>query len=174
MQNSRELKSPLKPHRIPLLQTRSSPEGIQTNLPGFVETMNCKHQLLRLVGGKSTTIKFIAGKISTGLQTHFKNKKVLLRERKRHTDRGVSSTQSVTRGGVPPIRVPPSQVWQRGVPEVGYPSVGVPHQGTPSHQGTPQLDLAGVPPPGVDRQTDGWMDRHVSKHDLPSYYVCGR
>ena len=59
------------------------------------------------------------------------NKKVLLRERKRHTDRGVSSTPSVSRGGVPPRQdTPPparsdgggylrwgtpwGQVWQRG------------------------------------------------------------
>ena len=47
-------------------------------------------------------------------------KKVLLREHKRHTDRGVSST---TRGGVPPSQV------QWGVPEVGYPSSGYPQPG---------------------------------------------
>ena len=62
----------------------------------------------------------------------------------------------VTQGGVPPtpVGVPPSQV-QWGVPEVGYP-----------HRGTPQLDLAGVPPPRPGRgtppprcgQTEGWMD----------------
>ena len=68
------------------------------------------------------------------------NKKVLLRERKRHTDRGVSST---TRGGVSPIEYPPlSWTWP------WYP---------------PPLSRCG--------QTDGWMDRHVSKHNLPSYYV---
>ena len=49
------------------------------------------------------------------------NKKVLLRERKRHTDRAVSSTPSVSRSGVPPpAGVPPGQVWW-GVPEVGSP-----------------------------------------------------
>ena len=54
------------------------------------------------------------------------NKKVLLRERKRHTDRGVSST---ARGGVPPVRVlPPGQVWRR---RGGYPRWGTPCLGTP-------------------------------------------
>ena len=47
------------------------------------------------------------------------NKKVLLRERKRHTDRGVSST---TRDGVPPQPGPTGG----GVPEVGYPPSGYP------------------------------------------------
>ena len=59
---------------------------------------------------------------------HVANKKVLLRERKRHTDCGVSSTtrggvlsrwgapparsDGGTQGGVPPIRVPSSQILQ--------------------------------------------------------------
>ena len=72
------------------------------------------------------------------------HKKVLLRERKRHTDRGVSSTPSDTRGGVPP---PPGQ---------GYPPArsngGGTRGGVPLHSCTwpgypPWLDLAGVPPP---------------------------
>ena len=69
------------------------------------------------------------------------DKKVLLRERKRHTDRGVSST---TRGGVSPLGVPPSQVQWRGN------QGGVPRQGPPwpglmggTQGGDP---LAGVPP----------------------------
>ena len=194
------------------------------------------------------------------------SKKVLLRERKRHTDRGVSST---TRGGIPPWPGPtggtqggvplPWSGLMGGVPEVGYPLSGYPHPparsdggtqggvplwGTPSatsggtqggvphgevwygypRWGTPirvpparsnrgpgqtrvpevgypplgyplvRVPPAGVPPSwtwlgyppplagpgrgipllGVDRQTDGWMDRHVSKHNLPSYYVRGR
>ena len=65
------------------------------------------------------------------------NKKVLLRERKRHTDRGVSSTPSVIRGGVPP----PSQV-QWG--EVGYP----PQPGLTQGEGGTQ---GGVPPGQVQR-----------------------
>ena len=54
----------------------------------------------------------------------------------------------------------------RGVPEVGYP-----------HQGTPPAGpgWGTYPPPGpgrgthlgVDRQMDGFMDRHVWKHYLP-------
>ena len=39
--------------------------------------------------------------------------------------------------------------------------------GTPAG-GTPQLDLAGVPPPGVDRQIDGWMDGQTRVKTLPS------
>ena len=48
------------------------------------------------------------------------HKTVLLRERKRHTDRGVSSTPSVTRGGVPPswtwLGYPPLPAGLAGVP----------------------------------------------------------
>ena len=50
------------------------------------------------------------------------NKKVLLRERKRHTDRGVSSTPSVTQGGVPP----PLARSDRGGTQGGHPLAGVP------------------------------------------------
>ena len=59
------------------------------------------------------------------------NKKVLLRERKRHTDRG--SIKYSTQGGVPPARS------NRGaVPEVGYPPAGVPPlAGVPPGKGTP-------------------------------------
>ena len=78
------------------------------------------------------------------------NKKVLLREHKRHTNCGVSSTPSVTWGGVlPPAGVPPGQVWQGvGVlPEVGYPPDGVPPKvGYPQQEVPPWLDLTGVPP----------------------------
>ena len=79
------------------------------------------------------------------------NKKVLLRERKRHTDRGVTSTGGGggTPAGVPPARVPPT----------GYP----PHQGTPpttiswkvgtpppsAGWGTPPISWMGYPPPVV-------------------------
>ena len=66
---------------------------------------------------------------------HSGNKKVLLRERKRHTDRGISSTPSVVLtggGGVP-------HPWLGGG-DLGTHLSG-PGQGTPPH-----LDLAGVPP----------------------------
>ena len=92
------------------------------------------------------------------------NKKVLLREHKRHTDRGASSTPSVTRGGVPPCRGTPRPGLmggtQGGVPpgQVGYPRLDLAWV-------PPQPDLDGVPPPpagpgrgtpsptGVDWQT---------------------
>ena len=92
----------------------------------------------------------------------------------------------------PPGRGTPSQVGQGGymrwgTPWQGYPQPGLiggyprwitppPQQGYPlpgPGQSTPHLDLAGVPLPRCG-QTDGWMDRHVSKHNLPSYYVRGR
>ena len=70
----------------------------------------------------------------------FHNKKVLLRERKRHTDRRLSSTPSVNRSGVPP---PPSGY----PPQSGYPPCrGTPHPGLLGgypHQGTPP---SGYPP----------------------------
>ena len=88
------------------------------------------------------------------------HKKVLLRERKRHTDRGVSSTPSVTRGGVPPSP-------DRGIPLAGWgtPSPSGPGWGTP----LPIWTWPGYPPTPLCRQTD----RHVSKHNLP-YYLRGR
>ena len=74
-----------------------------------------------------------------------------------------------------------------GVPDLGTPSRGgVPDPGTPSPPGGVQVPphclMAfwemlqrimghGYPPCG---QTDWWMDRRVSKHYLPSYYVRGR
>ena len=140
------------------------------------------------------------------------NKSVLLRERKRHTDRRLSSTPCAVPGGgvtqVGPLGYPHPDL-ARGVPWAGPPWLGYPlswpGQGyprwvppwlgspiltwpggypgwVPPGWGTPQLDLAAVPPPRpspswtwlryppcgqTDRQTDGWMDRHVSKHNLP-------
>ena len=160
------------------------------------------------------------------------NKKVLLRERKRHTDRSVSSIPSVVlyQGGTPCWRGIPTAAYQvfhvlsctggyplleGGMlvhPNGGYPLLG----GTPSQvqmrkdtPGYPHLDLARVPPiqgwmgvapiqdwmgvpPRLDLTgvpslaepdwgtppphlwTDRRMDRHVSKHNLPLYYVRGR
>ena len=156
------------------------------------------------------------------------HKKVFLRERKRHTAHRVVSTPSVvlTRGvphprsrsrlGGYPILGPgpdrgvhhPRSRWSlaRGYPIPGW---GTPIQTWPGYppsrpgqttQGTPHLDLAGLPPPldlarappvwtwlgyplsgpgqgthpylhlarvSTCGQTDGWMDRHVSKHYLP-------
>ena len=65
---------------------------------------------------------------------NIKNKKVLLRERKRHTARRVASTPYVVLTGSPP---------GQGTPQPGYP----PSQGTPPARVPPsRLDLAGYPP----------------------------
>ena len=113
-----------------------------------------------LVISETTEIFFM--KENTNHMVHSKkmiNKKVLLRERKRHTDRGVSSTPSVVlywgggyplAGGYPPgldlARVPflPSRSRQ-GVP----PRRGTPQQGVPPGpgQGAPIQGWMGVPPP---------------------------
>ena len=99
-------------------------------------------------------------RLSLLLSGHNYNMKVLLRERKRHTERGASSTPSVVlyrgypcRGGTPPqVPSPPSNL-AGGVP---YPWSGVshlryPHQTPPPRQGySPWLDLTGVPPPHLD------------------------
>ena len=100
-------------------------------------------------------------------------------------------------GGVLPVREPPVGVPLQGdTPSLagGTPAERIPHpyprldggtfpfgpgQGTtpPPPMGPgwgtpppPCLDLAKLGTSPVDRQTD----RHVSKHNLPSYYVCGR
>ena len=97
------------------------------------------------------------------------NKKVLLRERKRHTARCALSTPYVVLPGYPSQQgTPPS--WPGGgyltrVPPLSWPGWGVPDQGTPARvpppswpgQGgtltrvppcrVPWLDLAGYPPP---------------------------
>ena len=106
---------------------------------------------------------------------HAENKKVLLRERKRHTARRVVSTPSVILPGYPPP--PPS--WpgrggtRSGPPPPGgypvrYPPGGVPGQvpppPRPGYPPPPRCPMAfwemlqsimgyGYPPPGVDRQT---------------------
>ena len=97
------------------------------------------------------------------------NKKVLLHEHWRHTDRGVSSTPSVilyevgpprqgtpqarSNGRYPPAGVPPNQVWQRGYLRWGTP-IGVPPwpclMGRYLRWGTPQQ---GYPPPAGP----GWV-----------------
>ena len=99
------------------------------------------------------------------------------------SDRGVPevgypqarSDRGYSRWGTPLAGVPPSQVWW-GVPQWFLPQPGLTGGtwggvnyrpgGVPPWLGYPPLDLAGVPPP-VDRQMDGWMERHVWKHYLP-------
>ena len=85
------------------------------------------------------------------------NKKVLLRERKRHTARCVLSTPSVVLPGYPPSCCP---TWVPPHPDLGgVPYLGTPWAGYPPWQGTPwagyppgripppKLDLAGYHPP---------------------------
>ena len=74
--------------------------------------------------------------VPTGRFSCMYYKKVLLRERKRHTDRGVSSTTKV---GYPPHRPGLSGGTQGGVP----PCWGSPPLGYPPGQGTPQPGLMG-------------------------------
>ena len=74
-------------------------------------------------------------------------KKVLLRERKRHTTHRVLSTPSVVLPGYPP---PPILTWAAGggtwpgYPPAGYPPAGYP---PPPAGYPPRLDLAGYPLP---------------------------
>ena len=114
---------------------------------------SCTAEIKQISYLQDKTLKFF---LYLNSKTNF-HKKVLLRERKRHTDRGVSSTPSVTRGGVPPPPgrgTPQPGLMGEGVPEVRYPPPSQVWQGVPE-VGYPWLDLAGVPPP-PDREIDGW------------------
>ena len=107
-----------------------------------------------------------------------RNKKVLLRERKRHTARRVASTPYVVLTGYPPH----PDLARRGgtllggtdlgtpgrVPPPGYPPARVPHPDrVPPHQGTPP---AGYSPPraGPGRVPPPWLPHgilgNVAKH----------
>ena len=109
--------------------TAEQKASLQTHLTGIqVGTSVTSLQILAFMFLRSSTpIK--------RTQRRYWNKKVLLRERKRHTDRGISST---------PYQVP-------------FPAGGTPHQtwpgGTHPWGGTPPWvppslsDLDGVPPP---------------------------
>ena len=84
------------------------------------------------------------------------NKKVLLRERKRHTDRGVSSTPPEVGYPLPPLARSDEGGYLRwGTPQQGYPPrpglTWVPQMGYP----LPGSGWDTPPPPGVDRQTAG-------------------
>ena len=94
----------------------------------------------------------------------FINKKVLLRERKRHTARRVVTIPSVVLTGYPPILTWPGGYPAWGVPYLGTPPAGYPlpgrvplagyphpHQGTPLLPGRvpPPAGPGRVPPPGV-------------------------
>ena len=109
-------------------------------------------------------------------------KKVLLRERKRHTARRVVSTHSVVLswltppGWLTPLAgwPPPSWLtsltgWPRPcwlTPPTGWPPLLADPPPLPADLPPPPAESADWPPP-VDRQNHGWMDRHVSKHYLP-------
>ena len=100
-------------------------------------------------------------------QTKSTNKKVLLRERKRHTARRVASTPYIVLTGYPPGRVSPHPDLARG---------GVPYLVTPPGRVPPLAGPGRVPPPafwvmlqsimGYGYPPCGQTDRHVSKHYL--------
>ena len=102
------------------------------------------------------------------LQRKSQYKKVLLRERKRHTARRVASTPYVVLTGYPPspgrvpppTRVPPSR---QGTPPPGYPPPGrvPPHQGTPPRVPPPGWTWQGTPPP---HQLPHGILGNVAKH----------
>ena len=122
-----------------------------------------------------------------------RNKKVLLREHERHTDRGISSTPYVL-PGVPPrldlVGIPPIQV-QTGVPHLwagGYPPIQTRPGYSPTPICTPSLGgrYPGVPPcpdmTGVPSSKPGWgypplgVDWQTKwKYNLPSrtMYLVG-
>ena len=81
------------------------------------------------------------------------NKKVLLRERKRHTARRVASTTYVVLTGYPPARVPPQPGYPpgQGTPLARVPPSQGPPTRVPPQPGSPPArvpPLARVPPPG--------------------------
>ena len=125
------------------------------------------------------------------------NKKVLLRERKRHTAHRVASTPYVVLTGYPPVLAWGGYRVYLGTPQPGYPQQGTSHQGTLLPGYPPRLDLAGYPPlpgwtwqgtppaapwhsgkcckalwdmgtPPVDRQIDRWMEGQTRVKTLPS------
>ena len=79
------------------------------------------------------------------------NKKVLLRERKRHTVRRVVTTPSVVLTGYPPILTWLGGVPYLGTPPAGYPRQGYPRQGTPLGR-VPPSPQQGTPWQGIPRQ----------------------
>ena len=101
------------------------------------------------------------------------NKKVLLRERKRHTARRVASTPYVVLTGyppgqgTPPARVPPSQgtPLARVPPSQGTPPARVPPLGYPPTRVSPP---PGYPPGWIWQGTPPWLTHgilgNVAKH----------
>ena len=93
----------------------------------------------------------------------FLNKKVLLRERKRHTARRVASTPYVVLTGYPPILTWPG----------GYPAGGVPDLGTPPSRAPPGRvpPPAGYPLPG---RVPPWQGTRPLAGYPPAGYPPGR
>ena len=97
------------------------------------------------------------------------DKKVLLRERKRHTARRVVSTPSVVLTGYPPGRVPPILTWSGGYPvggtlpgyppswPGGYPGRVPPGRVPPSRVPLTGYPPAGYPPAGYPLAGPGWV-----------------
>ena len=118
-----------------------------------------------------------------------KNKKVLLRERKRHTARRVGSTHSVVLSWLTPpppprqldLSPPPGWTWPTP-PQAGPDSPPQAAGPDPPWQLdlTPpgQLDLTPPPswtwPPPVDRQICGWMEGQTRVKTLPSLILRTR
>ena len=106
-----------------------------------------KHFSLSLKRSWCRFLAFETCKINTFFKLYF-NKKVLLRERKRHTARHVASARYVG-GGVTPSS------------HGGYPPPSRPGQGTPHHPDLARVtphhpDLARIPPPS----RPGWGTPH--------------
>ena len=138
----------------------------------------------------SLSTKAYAGKNKIN-SAKINNKKVLLRERKRHTARRVASNPYIVLTGYsPPAGHPPGQgtppqpgypPWP-GYPPPGYPPARVPPlgrvppswtwQGTPPaapwHSGKCCKVLWDMGTPPVDRQIDGWMEGQTRVKTLPS------
>ena len=94
-------------------------------------------------------------------------KKVLLRERKRHTARRVVTTPVVLTGYLPSPSWPgPGAGWGGGVTLPGYPPAGYPPRVCPMAFWEMLQSIMGYGYPHCG-QTDWWKDRRVSKHYLP-------
>ena len=109
------------------------------------------------------------------------DKKVLLRERKRHTARRVVSTPSVVLPGYPPRGGVPSQVPPGGggvpgtPPGEGGTRSGTPLGGYPDPPPLPHGILGNVAKHyGIWVPPQVWTDKQSETITFPSYYVRGR
>ena len=129
---------------------------------------------------------FFGARTQFGVCKFIFNKKVLLRERKRHTARRVASTPYVVLTGYPVL------TWLGGYPTWVPPRAGSPPGRIPPRQGTPPVGPGRVPPTPLGicpmafwemlHSIMGygypplWTDRQTRVKTLPfpSYYVRGR